>query len=161
DPTYQLKQVTQGATTTESYNYDSVGNRLASLGVSPYTYSSSNELTSTPTATFTYDANGNTLTKTNASGTTGYTWDFENRISSVTLPGSGGTVTFKYDPFGRRIQKAFAQNSTTTTTTYLYDGFDSVQEVDANGNELTRYSQGPGADEPLAEVRSATAGFYE
>jgi hypothetical protein len=28
-------------------------------------------------------------------------------------------VTFKYDPFGRRIQKSFTQNSTTTTTNYL------------------------------------------
>ncbi|MBZ5512870.1 MAG: RHS repeat protein [Acidobacteriia bacterium] len=36
----------------------------------------------------------------------GYTWDYENRLTSVTLPGSGGTVTFKYDPFGRRIQKS-------------------------------------------------------
>ena len=56
DPTYQLTQVTQGTTTTESYSYDPVGNRLSSLGMSPYAYNSSNELTSTPSATFTYDA---------------------------------------------------------------------------------------------------------
>ena len=36
DPLYQLTQVTQGASTTESYSYDPVGNRLSSLGVSPY-----------------------------------------------------------------------------------------------------------------------------
>jgi YD repeat-containing protein len=51
DPLYQLTQVTQGLTTTESYSYDPVGNRLSSLGMSPYTYNSSNELTSTPSAT--------------------------------------------------------------------------------------------------------------
>ena len=39
----------------------------------------------------------------NSSGTTTYAWDFENRLTSVALPGSGGTVYFKYDPFGRRI----------------------------------------------------------
>src|SRR5271169_838018 len=47
-----------------------------------------------------FDANGNTTSKTDSTGTTTYTWDFENRLSSVTLPGSGGTVTFAYDPFG-------------------------------------------------------------
>jgi YD repeat-containing protein len=36
DPLYQLTQVAQGATTTESYSYDAVGNRLSSVGVSPY-----------------------------------------------------------------------------------------------------------------------------
>jgi YD repeat-containing protein len=63
DPLYQLTQVTQGLTTTESYAYDPVGNRLSSLGMSPYAYNSSNELTSTPSATFTYDNNGNTTSK--------------------------------------------------------------------------------------------------
>ena len=52
--------------------------------------------------TTTDDSNGNTLTSTTGSNTTTYAWDFENRLASVTLPGSGGTVSFKYDPFGRR-----------------------------------------------------------
>jgi YD repeat-containing protein len=107
DPIYQLTQVAHGTTTTESYSYDAVGNRLSSLGMSPYVYNSSNELTSTPAATFTYDGNGNTLTKVDSSGTTTYNWDFENRLASVVLPGTGATVTLKYDPFGRRIQKAY------------------------------------------------------
>ena len=47
-----------------------------------------------------FDNNGNTSTKVVGSDTTGYAWDYENRLTSVTLPGSGGTVTFKYDPFG-------------------------------------------------------------
>jgi RHS repeat-associated protein len=161
DPLYQLTQVAQGATTTESYSYDAVGNRLSSLGVSSYSYNSSNELTSTSAAAFTYDNNGNTLTKADSTGTRNYTWDFENRLASVVLPGTGGTATFKYDPFGRRIQKAFTQNSTTTLTNYLYDGSTVIEEVDANGSELGRYAQGAGIDEPLAELRSGTTGYYE
>jgi hypothetical protein len=46
-----------------SASYDPVGNRLSSLGVSPYAMNTSNELTSTPNDTSTYDAKGNTLTK--------------------------------------------------------------------------------------------------
>src|SRR6185312_106229 len=67
DPTYRLTQVTQGTTTTESYSYDAVGNRLSSLGMSLYAYDMSNDLTSTSTATFTYDNNGNTLARTDSS----------------------------------------------------------------------------------------------
>ena len=78
DAIYELTGVTQGTTTTESYTYDPVGNRLSSLGVSPYTVNTSNELTSTPNATYTYDNNGNTLTKTDSTGVTQYAWDFEN-----------------------------------------------------------------------------------
>jgi YD repeat-containing protein len=73
DSLYQLTQVAQGATTTESYSYDAVGNRLSSLSVSPYAYNSSNQLTSTPAAGYTYDNNGNTVSKTDAGGTTQYT----------------------------------------------------------------------------------------
>ena len=53
-----------------------------------------------------YDANGNTITKTDSTGTTNYSWDYENRLVSAALPGSGGAVYFKYDPFGRRIYKS-------------------------------------------------------
>src|SRR5208282_6624907 len=107
------------------------------------------------------DANGNTTTKTDSTGTTSYSWDFENRLTSVTLPGSGGTVSFKYDPFGRRIQKVFTQNSTTTTTDYAYDGDDTLEETDQNGNLLAKYARTENIDEPLAESRSGTLSYYE
>jgi RHS repeat-associated protein len=160
DNIYQLLTAKQGTTTKESYTYDPVGNRLSSVGVSPYSYNSSNQLTSIPGTTYTYDNNGNTKTKTTAAGTTTYTWDYENRLTQVVLPGTGGTVTYKYDPFGRRAQKAFTQGGTTTTTNYLYDGMDLLEEVDSSGNVLARYTQG-GLDEPFAELRSGTTSYYE
>jgi RHS repeat-associated protein len=66
-------------------------------------------------------------------------------------------VTFKYDPFGRRIQKS----SSSATTNYLYDGSNSVAEVNVAGSLLVGYTQSAGVDEPLAEVRSGTIGFYD
>ena len=154
DPLYQLTQVTQGASTTESYSYDAVGNRLSSLGVSPYAYNSSNELTATPSGSYTYDANGNTLSDPSGKS---YTWNFENQLTSVTLPGSGGTVSFRYDPFGRRIQKS----SVLGTTNFLYDGPNLMEEVDNAGNVLARYTQGKEIDESLAMLRSGTTSYYE
>ena len=129
--------------------------------MSPYTNNTSNELTSTPNASYAYDYNGNTTSKTVSGGTTNYTWDYENRLASVTLPGTGGSITFKYDPFGRRVQKAFTQNSTTTTTNYLYDGSNAVEDLDQNGNVLSRYAETQNIDEPLAEQRSGTTSYYE
>ena len=97
DAIYQLTQVLKNGAASEGYSYDPVGNRLSSLGLSPFTFNPSNQLLSTPVTGFTYDNNGNTLTKTDGNGTTAYAWDFENRLISVALPGTGGTVSFKYD----------------------------------------------------------------
>ncbi len=103
------------------------------------------------------------LTKADSTGTASYTWDFENRLTSVTLPGTGGTASFKYDPAGRRIQKLFTSGTTpptTITTIYAYDGDNLIEEVDSNGNVLARYSHGQNVDEPLAVLRSGTTSYY-
>jgi YD repeat-containing protein len=117
DPIYQLSQVTRSSDgkTTENYAYDAVGDPLSSPGV-PYTYDDQHEMTSREGVAYTYDDNGNTLSKTNGRGTTNYAWDFENRLTSVTLA-NGGAATFKYDPFGRRIYKS----SPTAAIIYVYD----------------------------------------
>jgi len=156
DALYELTGVTQGSTTTESYTYDPVGNRLSSLGVSPYSYNASNQLTSTPSTTYTYDNNGNTHTKVVGSNTTTYAWDFENRLTSVTLPGSGGTVTFAYDAFGRRIKKV----TSTTTSIYAYDGDNLVEETNSSGAVVARYEDTQNIDEPLAMLRSSATSYF-
>jgi RHS repeat-associated protein len=156
NPIYELTQVTQATTTTESYTYDAVGNRLSSLGVSPYSVNVSNELTSTPSTTYTYDYNGNTATKVDSTGTTTYAWDFENRLTSVTLPGSGGTVSFAYDPFGRRIKKV----TSSTTSVFAYDGDNLVEETNAAGAVVARYEDTQNIDEPLAMLRGGATSYY-
>jgi RHS repeat-associated protein len=103
------------------------------------------------------DNNGNTLTKVTGSNTTTYAWDFENRLKSVTLPGTGGTVTFKYDPFGRRIYKS----STSSTSIYAYDGDNLIEEINSSGAAVARYSQTIEVDEPLAMLRSGTTSYYD
>ncbi|MGO8792469.1 MAG: RHS repeat-associated core domain-containing protein [Terriglobia bacterium] len=157
DNIYELTQAVVNSSVAESYSYDAVGNRLTSAGPTSYNYNASNELTSTSAATYAYDNNGNTVSKTTTAGTTSYAWDFENRLASVTLPGTGGTVNFKYDPFGRRIEKIAP---TTGTTVYAYDGANVTAELGAGGNLLAYYTQGAGIDEPLAIAGTGGTSYY-
>jgi RHS repeat-associated protein len=152
DAIYELLQVTQVGSTTESYSYDAVGNRLSSFAVPSYSYNTSNQLTSNSSGSYTYDANGNTLSDPSGKQ---YTWDFENRLTQAVVPGTG-TTTFKYDPFGRRIQK----NGPLGTTNYLYDDATVIAEADNGGNLVARYTE-RGLDEPLAELRSGTTSYYQ
>jgi RHS repeat-associated protein len=73
------------------------------------------------------------------------------------LPGSGGTVSFKYDPFGRRIYKP----PSAATSVYAYDGDNLIEEANCSGTAAARYSQGLNIDEPLAMLRSSTTSYYQ
>jgi hypothetical protein len=44
---------------------------------------------------------------------------------------------------------------------YLYDGADIITEVDNGGNVLSRYAETLNTDEPLSELRSGTASYYQ
>jgi RHS repeat-associated protein len=157
DAVYQLLSATQGSSTTESYIYDPVGNRTSSLGVSSYSNNASNELTSTSNATYTYDLNGNTTSKSDSTGTTTYTWDYENRLTQATLPGSGGSVSFKYSPLGTRVYKS----SSLATSIYIYDGDDVIEEVNSTGAAVARYARTENIDEPIAMLRNGATSYYQ
>ena len=66
-------------------------------------------------------------------------------------------MTFKYDPFGRRIYKS----SSSGTTIYAYDGDNVVETTNQSGGILSRFAQGQDIDEPLAESNSGTTSYYE
>jgi RHS repeat-associated protein len=65
-------------------------------------------------------------------------------------------VSFKYDPFGRRIYKS----SSSGTSVFAYDGDNLVEEANSSGTAVARYSQGLNIDEPLVMLRSATTSYY-
>ena len=64
---------------------------------------------------------------------------------------------FKYDPMGRRIQKV----SPTFTSIFAYDGDNLIEPQIPSGAVVSRYAQTQNIDEPLAELRSGGAGYYE
>ncbi|MEK6776886.1 MAG: RHS repeat-associated core domain-containing protein [bacterium] len=149
------KDPTPRVHTAEAFSYDPVGNRLTDSSFNNWAYNANNQLTSYDGVSYTYDNNGNTISKTDASGITYYTYDPENRLTRIDFPG-GTYAEYKYDPFGRRIEK----NVNGTITKYLYDGEDILSEYNSSGTRLARYTHGPGIDEPLIMARSGQNYYY-
>jgi RHS repeat-associated protein len=177
DPLYRLTQTvsntpgyssntksTKGTTTAvtqqkEYFTYDPVGNRLTSDTNRSYAYGPANQLVTTNAASYRYDNNGNLIIKTTAEGTTTYAWDYDNRMTTVTMP-SGTVAAYRYDPFGRRIEKRVTENGITSTTRYLYDYEDILAEYDDSNTITNRYTHGPGIDEPLALTTAKESYYY-
>jgi hypothetical protein len=68
------------------------------------------------------------------------------------------TVSFKYDPFGRRIYKS----SSSGTSIYAYDGDDLIEEKYSTGAVVARYTLTTDkVDEPLAMLRSGATSYYD
>ena len=122
-----------------SYNYEQVGQpptnwvRLSSAGVD----------------NFDYDANGSLVEEDTPSGNTVFSWDWENRLSSVTGPNS---TSFTYDHAGRRTGRAAGG----ITSSYLYADQSVVAE---SGTADRHYLFGPGLDELLAEESGGTTSY--
>ena len=99
---------------------------------------------------FSYDGNGN-LT---SDGTNTYTYDAENRLTGATTPLN--SVTYTYDPFGRRITKAVDG----VITNYFYDSDQVIVEYDSSNQMLRRYVYGLGIDEPICVIQTTGTYYY-
>lgn len=156
----------------ENFTYDAVGNRLTGPGPrdTGYQHDAANRMTKGRQYSYTYDNNGNQITRTTANPDKNWTltWDYENRLTKMErVKGTEKrTVTFKYDPFDRRIEKKLVTIidgiTKTTTTTYVYDNEDIAIEIvnDGTTTTTTRYIHGPSTDEPLAIERNSQFSFY-
>ncbi len=171
------KRVLKGK--TEEYDYDALGNRLRGPGdQDDYTCNEDNQLMSDRNHHYDYDKNGDLIgkTKINDDGhlkTFTYTYDYENRLTKVEVQVDDKgrkTITFKYDPFGRRIEKTITKHRNGTTRAksyaYVYDNEDIILEymTRTKGNKtrtaITRYLHGPGIDEPLAMEKEDRVYYY-
>jgi len=154
-------------TTTESYTYDALGNRLTATKngmTKAYAYDAANQLTAIhqtdlqgPVLTsFAYDLNGNLTTKNGPSGTLTMTYDAWDRLIQAqktwALP-----EYYTYDDEGRRIQKTVGA----TTKEYLYDGLDIIAEYTTNwSTPHVHYTHGPGIDAPIIRASGGTSSYY-
>jgi len=88
-----------------------------------------------------YDANGNIISVTNSCGATTFTWDVRNGLAGMNgfKPDCTAlTASFKYDAVGRRIEKMING----TTTKYLYDGLDIIQEIEGGAPITPLFQRG-------------------
>jgi RHS repeat-associated protein len=176
DATYQLTQAKTGAG-EENYVYDKVGNRqsgptVKDTAAAAYDHDAANRMLQGRKFTYAYDARGNQSRKYLSADQTKrweFTWDGENRLREAKLIADAATlrtVTFAYDPFGRRVRKEVQglapQVPVPLTTTYTYDGEDIVLQLESDGTTATttKYVHGPGIDEPLAMLRGGASTFY-
>jgi len=147
----------------EDFTHDAVGNRLTGPdSIETYTYDADNRLLSLQLSTPLTTAEDHT-----------YTYDYENRLVQVdkVVGGVTTTVKFKYDPFGRRIQKRVSttQNGQNVVKTYIYiyDREDVIIErlsttIGSGAPTVTtkKYVHGPGVDEPLAVAKGGNVYYY-
>ncbi|OGR36898.1 MAG: hypothetical protein A2091_11395 [Desulfuromonadales bacterium GWD2_61_12] len=172
DATYQLRSATTGPS-VEAFDYDAVGNRESGPTVketpaASYSHDAGNRMLLGRQFGYAYDEFGNQQFRyldAARSKFWQYSWDGENRLIEARLVKDGATlrtVSFAYDPFGRRIEKQVVEGTTATTYGYFYDGADIVLETVGNGSTTisTQYVHGPGIDEPLSLTRNGQSFFY-
>jgi len=154
-------------TTINSFTYtpDGMGNRTSMTdlaGEHNYTYDNTYQLTQAthpnmPTEQFGYDAVGSRTSSgepTPGLSTTLYAYDFENRLTDVSF--SDMVVHYKYDPFGRRIEK----NVDGTITKYVYDGPNIVTQYDGDWNVQAKYLFTLDIDDPLMVQQGDNVYYY-
>jgi RHS repeat-associated protein len=170
DPLYRILNVISA--NPAAFTWDGAGNRLTGPGAADtnYQYNNANQMTAGKSHAFSYDNAGNRIEGIipGVMGGTSYTWDFGNQLTMVnsTTETCNTIRTFKYDPYGRRIEKQVntvgCGQEPTRTTSYVYDNEDIALEVqvDGGGTTKTYYTHGPGIDEPLARERNGNFSYY-
>lgn len=148
--TYKNGSATLG---TLTYGHDANGSRHQIGGtwartglpqpLASATYNAANHQLTFGSQTLTYDFNGN-LT---GDGANTFTWDARNRLTAISGP---VPASFAYDGTGRRSAKIVGGS----TTSFLYDGLNPVQENAGGG--VTNLLAGLGPDEFL--LRSDAGG---
>ncbi|MDQ7772492.1 MAG: formate--tetrahydrofolate ligase, partial [Elusimicrobiales bacterium] len=158
DDLHRLTSASHPNLPNETFAYDAVGNRTSDAVMTNYQHNAANRLLENSAYTYTYDNNGNQTGQTHktTSEHTAYAYTSENQLKQVTLPESEGIVTFKYDPLGRRIEKATPEG----TFRYVYDNEDIIAVLDGNNTLTSNITHGPGIDEPLIIKKADTQANY-
>ena len=107
------------------------------------TYDAANELATSQTGagvtTYTFDADGNlAISLAPGSQITTNAWDGENRLTRVALP-SGVVNTLTYNADGQRVGK----QDSTGTTKYLWDGQNTLLDMDGSNTVQAVYTLEP------------------
>nr|WP_232013100.1 RHS repeat-associated core domain-containing protein [Pseudomonas fluorescens] len=132
----------------ESFAHDPAGNLLGQndLPAANLANVKGNRLLMQGDRHYDYDAYGNLIREHRGTGqklVTEYRYDCQHRLIGVSLPG-GSTASYKYDAFGRRIEKTVDGH----TTEFLWQGERLIAE--SAENRYRSYVYEPGSFRPLA-----------
>ncbi|WP_167748739.1 RHS repeat-associated core domain-containing protein [Pseudomonas kribbensis] len=162
DPLDRLTSV-RGAT-PETFAHDPAGNLLGqnNEGTANLANVKGNRLMMQGDRHYDYDAYGNLIRERRGTGqklVTEYRYDCQHRLISASLPG-GSTASYKYDAFGRRIEKTVDGH----ITEFLWQGERLIAE--SGENRYRTYIYEPGSFRPLAMLdgegpRKATPFYYQ
>lgn len=171
DNLYRLTGVSYPDAVTQSYTYDSVGNRLTKVqgATTSYTYDNGDRMTTAGGVTYTYDNNGNQT----ARGADTYTWDTENRLTGATVAGT--TVSAAYRGDGLRHSRTIGAATTTYTWdvasglpvvlqdgsfSYVY-GLGLISQTDNAGTQTYFLGNGLGSTEVLTDASGVVVATYK
>uniref|UniRef100_UPI0035D4BCA4 RHS repeat-associated core domain-containing protein n=1 Tax=Pseudomonas chlororaphis TaxID=587753 RepID=UPI0035D4BCA4 len=162
DPLDRLISVRGAA--PESFAHDPAGNLLGqnNEGTANLANVKGNRLLMQGDRHYDYDAYGNLIRERRGAGqklVTEYRYDSQHRLIGASLPG-GSTASYKYDAFGRRIEKTVDGH----TTEFLWQGERLIAE--SADNRYRSYIYEPGTFRPLAMLdgegpRKATPFYYQ
>lgn len=116
-------------------------------------YGTANNLNQYPTVggvSYAYNSNG-CLT---GDGVWTYTYSTENQL--LTANKTGVSLAFKYDPYGRQVEKAVGA----VKTRFYYSGFQRLGDYNSSGVLQNRYVYAPNLDEVVIQVDSSGTKTY-
>lgn len=144
DTLNRLTRETTGSVGAITYQYDPLGNRLASSAENrtAYQYDALNRLIKTGRTDYHYDANGNLISKSTPEGATQYSYDMDHNLTGVELP-DGRKFIYEYNAFGDRISKSGPMGK----IYYLHDREDVLAEFGPDKKLKQLFLHGPGFDD--------------
>jgi RHS repeat-associated protein len=159
----RLTSVTTDDSLNEEYTYDGVGNRLTSFSnIGDYNYDPFNRLSNVGRKLYGFNDNGNLISGPYPTlapapdAWSEYAYDFENRLTQVTLAWRGALfivhrryINYKYDALGRRVERSTSDGE---VEKFVYDGQDVLEDLNANGEVIRTYLNGPGIDDKIRQT---------
>ena len=139
DDVDRLTQAEYPTFSPEAWTYDPLGNRLTDVetGESEWTYNANNELLDRIERSHAYDANGSLVAEYHPDGSVARTFDYnaENRLRTVRDENGAPIAEYRYDPFGRRVEKTvYAPPGANPETTWsVYSDHGLMAELDGSG----------------------------
>jgi RHS repeat-associated protein len=111
----------------ERFTYDGAGNRIFGPGGAA-TFDSANRIVTHGGDSYRHDPAGGVIHRSGSSGQWRYRYDGFGRLIEATSSGDN-SLTFGYDPLGRRVWKRARAGGTVTLTQFFWAGEQMISEI--------------------------------